>query len=221
MDPLQETYVHGVSATADFLACWNMHLAGTLTSSDFVAQVESGAGTSVREVPIDELRSGWPSVGMPLQPRLLGVLTARQVGSPELVTWANRELDLEATRRRYARDAASRLACIWLADDSVEGRNNVSSLKGHQAFIVPVRIVACTRFTRVDARWLEGDLDESVRQGYWSGAARDGANPLWEYLVEGSIACADEADLERLRDWVRANSPPEFGSILKALWGDS
>jgi hypothetical protein len=89
------------------------------------------------------------------------------------------------------------------------------------AFVLRVRIVSHTRVTSVDARWLPLDLNATLEvvTGYWSGAPRDNAEPLREYLVEGAIACADPEDVARLGDHVIRTAPPDFADLIRALHG--
>jgi hypothetical protein len=126
---------------------------------------------------------------------------------------ADRELMYEEVRREVASESASRLACIWLAEDNVEGRNLVWQLKGNGAFVLSVRVLAAARWTRVDARWLEGDPSKDEIRGYWSGGAK-GENPLWEFLLEGTIACIDDEELVRLRQHV-AKTPLGMGPLVQ------
>jgi hypothetical protein len=133
-------YLHGFS-WSDFLPCWNMHLAGSLSSSDFVVQQhpQQFIGTrSVRDVPLEALRSGDVAVGLCPTPRLTGVLLAapwrgletRTVDQDRALRLADLELTFEEERRRTRPDAASRLSSLWLADDNSAGWNFVSRLKG-------------------------------------------------------------------------------------------
>jgi hypothetical protein len=233
----QTTYVHGFGAN-DWLACWNMHLAGTLTATDFAGQVDPGlqaAGTwSVRDLSMAQLRDG--PFQAPLVPshRLVSVMVAAAVRAghqivqgqaphpsrvvteeekERILRIADRELMYEEVRREVAPDSASRLACIWLAEDNVEGRNLVWRLKGNEAFVLTVRVLAATRCTRVDTRWLEGNPKADEIRDYWSGEAK-GENPLWEFLLEGTIACVDDDELVRLRQHV-ANTPPGTGLLIQ------
>jgi hypothetical protein len=212
--------VHGFRAD-DWQACWNMHLRGTLGSVDLLNEVEFG-GPSLREMSIEDLRAGaFRGLPIALSRRMTSLALAASiraggqvgVGAPpypthvapneaaeRIVAAADRELVLEQGRRKLAPEAPSRLGCLWLAEDTPAGRTMVSRIKGQDAFVMRVEVSVCARLRRLDARWLSDELDENAVAGYWSGRAR-GGQPLWEYLLDGVIRCADPEELERLNDW--------------------
>jgi hypothetical protein len=101
---------------------------------------------------------------------------------------ANRELALEAGRRKHAPNAPSRLCCLWLAEDTVEGRNWVQTMVGSRSFVMQVIVTIELASFRSDARWLDrvhaNPEDTDAVAGYWSGRPL-GDTPLWEYLLEG------------------------------------
>lgn len=214
--------VHAFRAD-DWQACWNMHLQGTLCSPDLPNGKEFD-GPSVRDIPLDGLRTGafhglpiavsrrmqslwgaaiiraggWIGEGAPPYP----TRWASKEKAAALVAEADQELLLEEARRKHAPDAPSRLGCLWLAEDTPAGRTMVSRIKGHDAFVMKVEIVAAERLMRVDAHWLGGDLDETGAAAYWSGRVRE-EQPLWEYLLDGQIRCTDPDEFARLRGWGR------------------
>jgi hypothetical protein len=124
----------------------------------------------------------------------------------------DRELALEEGRRRHAPGSASRLSCLWLAEDSQAGRTWVQHIVGPEAFVLRVRVSVPAAMARHDGRWLDrvheepGDAD--AVEGYWSREPLDSSDPLWEYLVEGAITFADEAELKRLREFIIINGVP-------------
>ncbi len=119
-----------------------------------------------------------------------------------------RELALEAGRVEHAPSAPRRRSCIWMLEDSAEGRARAALAVGPRGFVLTVRVIAADALMRCDSRWLErveadpGDAD-AVR-GYWSGLPL-GAEPRWEYLLDGQVASADPGELARLRRFVRRN----------------
>jgi hypothetical protein len=208
---------------------WNFHLEGTKTALELVALSEGAR--SPRDIPIELLRDGpldaWPA--MFLSPFLgcvrQGIVVRRGgvlgYGVPPYETrWlsssdaamtlraADRELLLESVRREVAPNAASRLSCVWASEDTLAGRNWIRSMFSEPLFIVPVEVRHPVRWTRCDARWLESleASDEQAVESYWEGVSTD--EPLWEYLIEGQIACTDEDDLERIRAFVQEKGPP-------------
>jgi hypothetical protein len=223
LDTTLPPLVHGFEAE-DWLACWSMHLKGTLVSVDVANELEFGL-PGARGLATDDLREGnlggaflslrmlrlrqaaiirsggWVGEGAPPYP----TLRASTQVSERVVRLADLELCLEKGRRDLAAGAPSRIGCLFLAENSAAGRTTTSELKGHDAFIMQVRIKYRVRIARTDARWLDDDIGDEKIAGYWSGSPR-GQAPQWEYLLDGAIECADEGELGRLRSWA-----PEAG----------
>jgi hypothetical protein len=107
---------------------------------------------------------------------------------------------MEEARRDLAPSAPTRIGCLYLAEDSPIGRNMVSRLKGHHAFLMRVRVKHYLRITRADSKWLDGELGDEAIANYWKGEPQ-GSAPIWEYLLDGMIECTDEEELNRLRPW--------------------
>jgi len=223
--------IHGFEAE-DWLACWNMHLRGTLVSLDYANETEFGQ-SGIRALSIDTLRSGAFGEVSP-SPRMLCLWQAAIIrgggwigqgvppyptrkASPEecqrVVRQADIELRMEEARRDLAVSAPSRIGCLYLAEATLAGRKMVSHLKGHDAFVMDVRITSHLRLHRADARWLEGSLADEQIAGYWSGSPRY-ETPVWEYLIDGIIECTDEEQLSRLQEWA-----PEAGRRASGTQG--
>ena len=211
---------------------WNFSLGGTRSSIGAVNAYEGQARP--HEVDLElltRLPSEWPP--MVLSGFLLTVwkgaivrngLRLGQGVDPYPTRWAtpeeaeqalraaDRELALEAARRRHVQSAPSRLSCLWLADNTIRGRNWVESMLGPKSFLFEVRVLQCSSLARCDARWLDrvyrDPADSEATVGYWSGEARD-EDPLWESLLEGQIASSNPAELSRLREFVRRFGPPK------------
>jgi len=82
---------------------------------------------------------------------------------------------------------------------------------GQQAFVMQVRVTVEMSSHKCDARWPDrvhaNPEDDEAIVGYWSGSPRSDY-PLWEHLLEGQIAAADDDELERLREFIRVQGPP-------------
>ena len=210
--------IHGLAAE-DWLACWNMQLEGTLTSFDFANEVGLGK-PGLRRLAMEDLRSG--SFGeVSLAPRMRCLWQAAIIRSggwvgegvppyatrkasvdesERVVRQADFELRMEEARRDLAASAPSRIGCLYLAEDSISGRTMVSRLKGHDAFLMQVRVLHSLRIARADSQWLDGQIDEKEIIGYWRGEPRTDT-PVWEYLLDGKIESTNEEELERLKQW--------------------
>jgi len=210
--------IHGFAAE-DWLACWNIQRAGTLVSLDFANEVEFRK-PGLRDVAMEDLQRGSVSAGA-LAPRVLLLWQAALIRnggwigegvppyrtrktsaeeSERVVRQADVELRMEEARRDLAPSAPSRIGCLYLAEDSAPGRTMVSRLKGHDAFLMRVRVKHCLRIARADSQWLDGQPGDEEIAGYWRGKPRTG-DPVWEYLLDGEIECSDEEELNRLRPW--------------------
>ena len=221
--PYPGRYVHGINL-GDWYPCWNLALAGRLWSPDFMALADPGLAAShqsLRDVPIDVLRTTGVPQGVPT-PRATWYVWAAawvrrggQVGiGTENTRWLPQqnldkiirlgdiELSFEEARRRILPDGASRLASLYVADDSDAGRAHVRSMLDEDIYILRVTIPLALRVTKVDTKWFElycGDPKSEYLERYWSSAPFNAAAPTWEYLVDGMIEVDDPASLEHIR----------------------
>jgi len=104
------------------------------------------------------------------------------------------ELRFEEVRRMIAPEAASRLCCLYLAEDNKAGRSLVKSMLGRQVKILKVRIPAYIRLTKADPKWFErywNEENDEYIKNYWLGEPSGSNTPAWEYLVEGMIEVDD------------------------------
>lgn len=225
-------YIHGVRADDyHWTDAWNFSLVGTRGSIGLLNLAEGHL--TPYGVDLDVLAGSpndWPPMflsGFMVTLRLSAIVrSGGRIGRgvpPYPTRWAtdemqerilrngNREFALEAGRRRHAPSAPSRLCCLWLAEDTVQGRNWVQAMIGPQSFVMQVRKTIEFASFQSDARWLDrvhaDPADTEAVAGYWSGSAL-GEGPLWEHLLEGQIASSDHEELERLREFIRIQGPP-------------
>jgi len=122
----------------------------------------------------------------------------------ELLRKGDIELVFEAGRRHVAPEAASRLASLFVADDTPEGERNLRKMLGgsFDLWLLRVEIPAAIRFTRADTRWLdaywEHPREECVTK-YWSEKPFPAKGDRWEYLVEGVLRMVSKKQLAKLR----------------------
>jgi len=112
------------------------------------------------------------------------------------------ELAFEEVRRYIAPQAVSRLACIWVAENTSIGQAHIRKMLGFNTLILKVKIPAATGVSKVDTSWFDlycTDSKQEYIEKYWQGAELDPKVPKWEYLVDGVIEVNDPEGLEKIR----------------------
>jgi hypothetical protein len=220
--PYPGRFIHGIDL-GDWYPCWNLALAGRLWSPDSMALIDPGLAAShqpLRDVPIDVLSTTGVPQGVPT-PRAtwyvwaaawvrqgghVGIDAANTRWLPQdklerILRLGDIELAFEEARRRQLPEGPSRLASLYLADDSDQGRAHVRRMLG-TVFILRVTVPWALRVARVDTKWFDLYCQESKTeylQNYWASVAFDTTSASWEYLVDGMIQVSDPADIEYIR----------------------
>jgi hypothetical protein len=192
----------------------------TLFSTELLTLESPEAFSSIRDVPIESLRTWTDVPPLALLPRGQALLHAQNIrlaseyGRPisdlgisdevadRITRLANYELAFETGRRVHAPDAPSRLSCIYLAPNTIDGRRYATQMATMTGFVLAVRVPLAIWWARVDARWLGDSLDlpdEDRVGGYWSGRAMLEGAEAWEWLVDGVIRCTDLDEFARVR----------------------
>lgn len=211
MNPMPEAFIHAIDPTS-WLVCYNLRIQPSLSSPDQLASQDPGlraSHVSLRDTPIEELKTNsrlssvvTPRVAKTLIPGAIvesgghvgiGVeqtkwLSAQQEDSVH--DWASIELKFEQRRREIVPDAASRLSCLWIAEDNELGRQNIEAMFGAEKFIMHARILKQSRISRVDTAWFDKFVqtrDEAFIDAYWRGSALIKDAPRWEFLLEGTL----------------------------------
>ncbi len=223
--PYPGRFAHGVNV-GDWYCCWNLALAGRLWSPDFAALTDPGLAAAhqpLRDVPIHVLRTTGVPLGVPT-PRATWYVWAaawvRRGGHGGIGTedpkWLPRaeldqilrlgdiELAFEEARRSLLPDGASRLASLYLADDSDVGRAHIRVMLGSDILILRVTIPLALRVSRVDTKWFDlycHDPKPEYIENYWLSRPFDPETPTWEYLVDGMIEVDDPDGLAHIRDY--------------------
>ena len=147
----------------------------------------------------EEMARGRIRSGLPLQKRFLSITEAQL---KYRLKRSDIEIEFEKERRRIVPDAASRLDCIFVADNE-DTINQI--FKGHYDLIVlEVKLIEALRFTKADFGWFEEysrEKDKRLIEGYWtSHQFRENVNS-WEYLVDGIIRADDPSSSEKVRSY--------------------
>jgi hypothetical protein len=109
------------------------------------------------------------------------------------------EIKFEEARRKINPIAASRLNCIYVADN----KKNIKKMftQNPNISIFEVFIPSAIRFTKVDVRWYEKyctNHDEKYIENYWNGIPFETDSDTWEYLVDGIIKAKDQIKLQHI-----------------------
>lgn len=189
-------YIHGFSLSQNQPSA-ELATAGQMWSPQLRAVLDFGKVCNQVNIREHHLTSIQPDQGF------IGEITYRAQGilQRSLNVW-NHEMDFENLRRKIAPDKASRLACIWVAEDSSYGRNLLGTMLQHSFFIARVA-VASFRFTKADVSWFESycleEQDPDFIKKYWSG--EESACPRWEFLLEGMIQMIEPKEVEHLQKY--------------------
>lgn len=234
----ERQFVHSVDPS-NWLTCHNLKLFPYLSSPDFMARKDRGLAAvhqSLRQISVEDLQKGSRPPGVVTPRTALKIITGAVINSGGHVgqdgQWLTAEqeryihdiwkieLDFEMRRREIAPEAASRLCCLWLAEDSQPGRKNIQLMLGPDKPILTVMIVECGRLTRVDTTWFDKyceSRDRAFMDAYWNGSAFDSKAPRWEFLLEGTILFDQKeiAELYALASQL-PSMPVELTAIIKA-----
>jgi len=175
----------------------------------------------IEDIPIDELYESTQSINGTMTPRAMWYVWAAaiirsggHVGIGQFDTkWLPKEdlerikklgdieLEIEKLRREIAPEAASRLGCLWVADNTKHGEVNIRSMFGPSIYLAKVSIPFAATVSKVDRKWF--DLYCQTRnpdyiEKYWKSIPNNTSN-TWEYLVDGIIESTDKDDLDYIK----------------------
>jgi hypothetical protein len=165
---------------------------GMLASPNYVAYLEpnySACHISIRDQEIEELRRKGQN---------RGGLTPRAIEHLNKIS-DSIELEFEEARRRISPESASRIDCLYVADNRETIRRMFPD--DSNLIIFKVNIVEALRFTKADSKWFEKYRVEKNLQNienYWLSKLYDNGGNNWEYLVDGLIMLNDPEGLETL-----------------------
>jgi hypothetical protein len=215
LKPYPGNFIHGVDLN-DGYPCWNLSLSGTLISPDFLAAVDAGVQAchrSLRDTDIGLIEKGQMPPGAYTPRGIWFIQAAAQIRAGAHKEWsamsnahfsdleAERiakmgaaELAFERGRREISPNSVSRLSCLYLADDTIVGREHLKRMLGPSIHILKMSIPLAIRVTRCDTTWFDDYWDKPDRKlidDYWNGVAQDTVSPTWEYLLDGMIRAND------------------------------
>ncbi len=215
----------------NFHVCHNLGITSTLACAS-IAHLESfNEIHPIYSVDPDKLLIETNSIQTFLSPRLLYVFMScwnrngLKVGiamdrprfySHDYINRINRiaelEIEFEKVRRKINNDLPSRLMCIYLAEDNVDGRIMLQNMfhRKKSPCIVSVKIKSLLRLHRADSKWIdeyESTKNKLSIENYWKGISFDN-RPQYEYLLEGEIELQRPEDREFiLQDYILRHVP--------------
>jgi hypothetical protein len=138
------------------------------------------------------IRSGYHLFGGGIKPTQL---TPEE--EADILELSDIEIKFEEIRRQVNPNAASRLSCIFVADN----KQNIKRMfnQNSNISIFEVSIPSAIRFTKADTRWYEEyctNHDEKYIENYWNGIPFETDSDTWEYLVDGIIKANDQRKLQ-------------------------
>ncbi|MDT8903988.1 hypothetical protein [Anaeroselena agilis] len=216
------TFIHGIDLK-NWYPVHNISLAGSLMSPDYLALIDSGIGAShlsLREASLSDISNAKIPSGAVTPRSVQTIIMASIIKSTggvgfgltntqslmtsemqEVLLKANVELEFERLRRIVASDAASRLSCIWVAENNRIGEAHIRKMLGVSTYIVSVDIPEALRVTKVDTDWFDlycHDPKEEYIHKYWSSLECTSI-PKWEFLVEGIVRLTEERQIDYIK----------------------
>lgn len=176
LKPYPGNFVHGIDLNNGY-PCWNLSLSGRLYSPDFVAAVDRGVfecHKSIRDTDIESIERGHMPHGAYTPRGLWFIQAAHQIRAGEYSRWSATscshfsdkeaehiskmgavEVAFEKRRREVAPQAASRLSCLYVADDNEHGRSHLKRMFGYGIHILRVTIPLAICVTKCDIHWFD------------------------------------------------------------------
>lgn len=117
---------------------------------------------------------------------------------------AELEIEFERVRRKINKNLPSRLSCIFLAEDNIDGRLMLKNMffRKTNIHIANVEVGVCLCNHKADSKWIEEyEKTNSIKsiENYWNGIHYDNF-PQFEYLVEGTVLLKTESDYEFIKN---------------------
>lgn len=120
---------------------------------------------------------------------------------------SEREIDFELGRRSYAKNAPSRITCLFMVEDSDDGRVNLSNIyygritsEAYSPMILELGICKKEKIIKVDSTWFNLYCEENnpdYIRNYW--LAKPSSDPNWEILFEGMVGLRSSEQKKELK----------------------
>lgn len=224
-----DKYLHCIDLS-DKLKCLNLCSTGTISSLLTVQLFINDKKPNPMSVDIEKLKNctaneinGLSSarIFFVYQRTILNTYKRPLTAEEErLVKIGNLEIEFERARREYNYAAPSRLSCIYLVEDNIDGKIVLSDMfKGafNNPMIIEVSLLNKMEIMRFDHNWIDlyyKDPQEKHLKSYWSSEMYNDKKPSWEYLLEGTIQMTDIEQKKTIDTYVEKNFPIEYNAII-------
>lgn len=228
-------FYHGVTLSGEYgwLAALNLLESGMLQTPNYIAYWDPNLAlhhNSVRNREIKDLiYTGLSSGGLtPIAMNYINIASGIRQGlhiqrgstkftddqERKIIKRSRVEIKFEIERRKYAKNAVSRLECLYVADNEA----TIEEMFHHHPdlLVFRVKIAEALNYTRVDSKWYEEYWTTRNRKcikKYWTGRKYDESISSWEYLVDGLIIVDDPKQLSNLNSY-KKELEEEFKYII-------
>lgn len=205
----------------DFHVCHNLGFTSTLSCASIAHKETYKEEHPLYEINPDKILGQMNSIQTFISPRLSLVMQACWnrngykigIGQSKIKFYSNEhvgrinrvaeiEIQFEKIRRKINTDLPSRLICLYLAPDCIDGRIMLQNMffDKKSFYIVSVKISRWLRFHKADSDWIseyEKSKDITSIENYWKGISFSD-NPQYEYLLDGTIELLNNDDKENI-----------------------
>jgi hypothetical protein len=149
--------------------------------------------------------------------QLTRTLTAEEDRAIKL---ADFEIEFERGRREYHYGAPSRLSCLYLADNNIDGRTVLSGMFSNsftRPMIIEVAVLNKMELIKADHNWLDEYLNEPKEEfikNYWTAIPFNDKHESWEYLLEGTVIMTNQEQMEEIEEHVKNEFPTYYDAII-------
>lgn len=171
-----------------------------------------------RPADIDGLSS--PRMAIVYQASIYRTLTRPLTADEQIVVKkADLEIEFERRRRKINYGASSRLSCVYLVDNDIDGRTVLQNMfvgTFGRPLIVEVDILNNMELTKCDHHWLQKYYEEPNDEyivNYWTGVPLNDKFPSWEYLLEGTIVLTLQEQANQIDRHVETEFPIYYEQI--------
>lgn len=194
----------GMLQTPNYVAYWNPDFASCHRSAqyqnikDLKYKGQNSGGLTPTAMNYINIASGIRE-GLHIQKGAVRFSAAQE---KRIIDRSRVEIKFEIERRKYAKNAVSRLECLYVADNE----SIIEEMFNHHPdlLIFKVKIAEALNYTQVDSKWYDEYYKTRTKKyikKYWTSHRYDERISNWEYLVDGLIILDDPKHLAYLNSF--------------------